>query len=499
MDEAHTRESALPALCGMVFLLMAMAQVALGNTLADPDTGWHVRAGDWMLAHHALPAQDIWSFSAGQVQWYNISWLFDVLLAVLHGWGGAGLLYALTVVVYALLVSLLARDALRGGASPLIVLIFFTLCTVPLISQSALSRPQLISALMVYAYLRTLTRDAEDPQGWRLLWLPLLMLLWVNMHGGFLLAPVLFAAFLADALWHRDMRRAGRIIASGAVTAVAILVNPYGVHIVDAVLRTLSGTMMTYIDEWHAPDLTQIWYLLAVLACVAGLRPRDSVMPLAQKLLTLLMVLLLLQSARHGLIFAVVASPLLVIGLSRSFGATAVGQRYRQADAAMVTWFSRAPTRKTVMSLSVCAVLAVSLPPLQHGVIKEKSRFYGAQTLPQAIAWIEQNHPDMRWLNQYNLGGWLIYHDAPRHQLFIDGRAETAYGDAVLADYLAMAKAGADSEAMRVVLARYGITGVIASITDSPVFVAKFAEAEQWQEIYRNGDIVLFSYRPRSR
>lgn len=499
MEESQTRESAIPALCGVVFLLVALAQVALGNALADPDTGWHIRAGEWILAHQALPQQDIWSFSAGKATWYNISWLFDVVLAVLHGWGGAGLLYALTVGGYALLAALLARDALRGGASPLVVLVFFALCAMPLICQSALCRPQLASAVMVYAFMRILARDAESPQGRRLIWLPVLMVLWVNMHGGFLVAPFIFAAFLAEALWHRDKRRATRIIISGIATAVAILANPYGVYIVDAVLHTLSSAMMPYLGEWHAPDLTQIWYLVAIFACCTGLRPRDGGMSMAQKLLTLFMLLMMLQSVRHGVIFTVVATPLLAIGLTRGFYATHVSQRYQRADAAIVAWFARPPMPKVMAALVLFVTAMVSLPPLQRMVAREGSQFYGAQTLPAVIAWIEQNQPQTRWLNQYNLGGWLIYHAAPRNQIFIDGRVETAFRDTVPADYIAMAKADADGKNMRGLLERYGITGVIASTVENPDFTAKFTKAQDWEEIYRNGDIVLFSYRPQSR
>src|SRR5258708_14705284 len=56
--------------------------------LADCDTGWHIRTGEWILAHGWVPTRDIFSFSKPADPWFAWEWLADVLFARLHAMGG---------------------------------------------------------------------------------------------------------------------------------------------------------------------------------------------------------------------------------------------------------------------------------------------------------------------------------------------------------------------------------------------------------------------------
>src|SRR5579859_7448089 len=52
--------------------------------MTDPDFGWHLRAGQWILSHHAVPFTDPFSgYGAGKA-WYDYSWLFDIFFALLY-------------------------------------------------------------------------------------------------------------------------------------------------------------------------------------------------------------------------------------------------------------------------------------------------------------------------------------------------------------------------------------------------------------------------------
>jgi hypothetical protein len=61
------------------------------NLLRDSDTYWHIAAGKWIIAHHAVPRVDIYSFTKAGEPWISTSWLAQVLYGEafeLAGWAG---------------------------------------------------------------------------------------------------------------------------------------------------------------------------------------------------------------------------------------------------------------------------------------------------------------------------------------------------------------------------------------------------------------------------
>src|SRR5437879_6442177 len=58
------------------------------SLLGDGDTGWHIRTGDYILEHRAVPHKDIFTFTRPDEPWFAWEWLTDVLFASLHRiWG----------------------------------------------------------------------------------------------------------------------------------------------------------------------------------------------------------------------------------------------------------------------------------------------------------------------------------------------------------------------------------------------------------------------------
>ena len=75
------------------FALAAFAPAILN----DGDTYWHIRAGEWMLAHHAVLHADPFSYTALGAPWHSAEWLSEILMALAFradGWSGIHLLFA---------------------------------------------------------------------------------------------------------------------------------------------------------------------------------------------------------------------------------------------------------------------------------------------------------------------------------------------------------------------------------------------------------------------
>src|SRR5579862_7188823 len=93
----------LPSLPDFLFLALLLWLFAAGGAnglLADGDTGWHIRTGDYILAHHAVPHKDIFSFTRPDAPWYAWEWLSDVIFSALHqAWGVKGIAFLAGVLV----------------------------------------------------------------------------------------------------------------------------------------------------------------------------------------------------------------------------------------------------------------------------------------------------------------------------------------------------------------------------------------------------------------
>ena len=195
----------LASLVGWLFVA-GQAATAL---LADGDTGWHIRAGEWILQTRSVPTQDLFSFTRAGQPWYAWEWLSDIIFALLAGrWGLAGVTVFAGIVI-ALSAAVLLRHMLWRGSGALLALVL-TLLVCGASSIHYLARPHIFTLLLFAVSLQMIERDRRQPG--RAVWLLVpLSAVWVNLHGGFFALPATLAALAAAARGRRGWTgRVGR-------------------------------------------------------------------------------------------------------------------------------------------------------------------------------------------------------------------------------------------------------------------------------------------------
>src|SRR5580700_5425356 len=132
----------------LVWLFMSSGAAGWEGLLADADVGWHIRTGDYILSHHAVPHVDLYSFSKPDAPWYAWEWLTDVIDSGLHGIAGLKGIVLMAAVLIALFALTLVRRMVSRGVH-LFVALFVALLGVGGASIHFLARPHVVTLLLL--------------------------------------------------------------------------------------------------------------------------------------------------------------------------------------------------------------------------------------------------------------------------------------------------------------------------------------------------------------
>ncbi len=400
-----------------------------GAVLHDPDTELHIAVGRWIIAHRAVPHHGIFSGTMAQAPWVAHEWLGEVVLARLFdtfGWAG---LVAVTAFCAAAAVAMLLRQLLRSFV-PVHAMIA-TALAITLVIPHVLARPHVFTLPILVAWVAVLVRARSEDRA-PSPWLAALMVLWANLHGGYVFGLGLAGLLAAEAVllapdWRIRRRAAGGWAFFGVLAVGAALLTPYGLAGLLLPFRlTGMSFAMGQLVEWRSPDFQsfeplELWLAIVLfLGFALGWR-----LPPTRLLMLLLLLHMALQHRRHGELVGLVAPLLLAPALAPQLRALPAGRSASPVDRRLTELAKPASLRG--VALAGAALAAISAAVL-HGAAARPD----IATPAAALATVEAAHVTGPVLNDYGFGGYLIFTGIPP---FIDGRAEL-YGDEFIKRYV---------------------------------------------------------------
>ncbi len=396
---------------------LAFAAAAFApQILNDGDTFFHIAAGTRMLAEHAVLYRDPFSYTFAGAPWEAHEWLAEIAMAAafLSGsWSGLVLLFAVAAGATAGLLAYHLGRWLSFRAQTLGIVLALSCMT-----ASLLARPHLLALPLLEIWTAELVIARSRKRAPSLALLPV-MVIWVNVHGSFLLGLALAAVLALEALVTEQDRvatmRSWGLFGAGAV--LAALCNP---HFIQGVLfpLTLMGTSsLGNIGEWQPIDFSKPQPLeFVVLAAIYFVGTRGVKIPASRVAIVLGLLYMAFQHERHQILFAVVAPLLLAEPLSRNL------------------LQDRSPARERVLrfasQLSTGAVVLAVLLTIGR-IIFPLSRVDGPVAPITALQHVPLSVRAQPVLNDYSFGGYLIFMGT---RPFIDSRVEL-YGDGFLRNY----------------------------------------------------------------
>jgi hypothetical protein len=443
----------LPSVSDLLFLMLLFsfsAGVLAPRLLQDADTGWHIRNGEMILATHHIPHTDSFSSTMQGKPWYAWEWLYDAMIASLHtSWGLNGVVY-FTAFVIALTFALSFRLVLaRGGG--FVLTLFLLLFSLGAAAIHMLARPHVLSWLLTVVWFHLLQSSESHPPNRRLFWLPPLMLLWVNVHGGFLTGFILLALYFLGNLLefakstspgHRAVA-AHRLRSLGTISAlclIASLINPYGYKLYAHIYHYLSNHyLMTHIEEFQSPNfhaLAPQCFLLLVLITVVLLATR-RVQPATTELLLILFAVASGFYASRNLPVSALLLMLVVAPLARESGEGPVsGLLVRvHAIASRMGNTERNLRGHLWPAVGLLAGIAICAHGGKLGSRQLMTAHFSEPRFPVRAVDIIAQHPGSGpVLAPDNWGGYLIYRLYPQVKVVADDRHDL-YGQQFFTDY----------------------------------------------------------------
>jgi len=429
----------LSSLFGACFALFAWA-IQL-RPLQDNSFLWHLTTGHWIL-DHGIPRHDIFSFSAPKAPWVVQSWLAEVLYGAIDAAVGPFGLRVLRAAVSALvafgvfkLAARLTGERLRAAAlTTAAIAASFTLWA---------ERPLLLGILALVGLL-WIVEVPDSFIGRRpLIFVPVLMWVWANVHGSFALGFAYLGAHLVGGILDGDSIRHGRqrtLLVATVLALGACLVNPLGTSLLTFPIELLSrGAILSHVVEWRSPDfhafigvLFLVW-LAVFTVSVAGSRRRPSRRDL---LVSLSFLFLGFWALRN-----VALAPLVTL---------AVAARAVAVDDAK-------PERRTGFNWAVLAVLVlVGLSVTTQAVAQDD---YNFATYPvKAMKVVEERGLlGSKLMTTDAWAAYVIHEYWPKQQVFMDDRFDM-FPTAVAEDYMKLIGV---KDGWRDVLNRYDIQVIV--------------------------------------
>jgi hypothetical protein len=434
----------IPSLADLFFLavlawLIASSGNGLEGMLTDADAGWHIRTGEYILDHHTVPYQDLYSFSKAGQPWFAWEWLSDVIFGGLHRLAGLKAVVLLcTLMITAFATTLIRRMAFRS--SHLFLSLAVALLGVGASSIHFLARPHVFTLLLLSISMWLIEADRLKPTARIWLLVPITVF-WTNLHGGFLAIIAvlgLTAVGTVIEVWlgqGRTIRDAVRYTKLMLACAAATLINPYGWNLHLHVIEYMrSDWIRNTIQEFQSPsfrdeNMLQFEVLLLVGLLVAGAMFRKR--QICEGLWILFWGHMALGSVRHVPIFVTVTAPILAIELSLWWNQLTGSQKksslpgiLNQMAADSLAGFQR----MSILPIAVAAALIFVIP------MKWPKDFPDAMFPTKLV----HDHLDLiaksRVFTTDQWGDYLIYTN-PLQKVFVDGRSDF-YGPEIGKQYL---------------------------------------------------------------
>ena len=469
--------------------LFALNPMGWNSLLADGDTGWHIRAGEYMWSHKSFIHADFFSFSNAGKLWYAWEWGAELLFAGLNAIGGLKGVVLFSGIVITLSMTVLFRHMVWRGTSPLVAMAISLLAT-SAASNHYLARPHVITFLFLAASLFLIDIDRRTPTRWLWALVPL-TLVWANMHGGFFSLIACLGLIAVGHLLAGEWWKTFRYSLAGFLCLLVSVINPYGIGLHKHMVEYLqSNWIKNVVEEFQSPkfrgeNVFQFEALMFVGIAIAGLYIQKR--KYSEAFLILFWAHNALVSARHISVFVLVACPFIAAEISGWLNALCAGKSKKSIPGILKSMSD------DLYPACIRISIWLALPMIGLALWNDPKRW--PQDFPKErfpVAMVNKHGQTLTAstvLAPDEWGDYMIYRFYPKARVFFDGRSDF-YGPELGKDYIALMQAEFNWEQL---LEKHKFTA--AFIPPGWPLASILKRHAGWRIVEDDGDAILFVRR----
>lgn len=467
--------------------------------LVTADLGRHLKNGELLIQNQQnlrLLTTNFYSYTEPEHPAINHHWgsgIVFYLIWKLTGFSGLSLFYLFLNLSTFLIFFSLAQK--RAGPN---LAVFTSLLIIPLLAERTEIRPEGFSYFFAAVFLSLLSKLKEEgvnPR--RLLLLPLIEIFWVNLHLYFFLGPLLIGAFLLEKFFTSPSQAKILRYLAGIflLTLAAMVINPFGLAGAITPLtifknygyRLVENQPVWFIEKLiRNPNLLffKVVFITLVLSFIfTSLNQRS--LSLVNLCLGLIFSLMGWLAIRNFTLFGFFSLPILAANFKTAFKARL--ESYQN----LLSVFAPILTA-SVFILTILGNLPSLFPywrsfglGLEDGN-SQSAEFFKAQKIQGPI------------LNNYDIGGFLIFHLAPEHQVFVDNRPEAYSPDFFQKIYIPLQE---DKDQWQKWDQHFGFNTIFFSYHDATPWGQKFLierlKDPRWAPVFVDQDVLILLKRDK--
>src|SRR6266496_1668646 len=394
----------------------------------DGDLPRHLLVGRLIRETRSAPLTDTFSFRTVAFPSFPHEWLSQVILSVANDLLGLSGVVILTALIVTAAWAIVYREANRRTDNLFITLIV-TAIGIGVSMIHVLPRPHIFTYLFTALWIVILERIYQDkPRLWWLL--PLVMLLWVNMHGMFVLGIIIWGIYLAGSFFDNPsrawfMQATTRSMLLGGITSLfTTFLSPSGIKIWGAIASLGSNAYITSrIPEYQSANfhLPETWpFILLLMLTIIGFARNTNKTSWIHILLAASFAAIALYTSRMIPLFAIIAVPIAASSLSNWVNLEFPDSRFMdiEKNISKINASSNGAIWLFVIFVTISLIFksGKAIDPQGTGNIFDE-RFFPVQ----AVTWLNSHPQQGHMFNEFDWGGYLLLKLVPHHKIFMDG------------------------------------------------------------------------------
>jgi len=400
----------------LIILLVCASLLILTKTYTDPDLWGHLQFGLDKIETRKIIQVDQYSYNSAGQDWINHEWLAEVLFAIAWSAGNAPGLVILKTIMGLLTIGIIYKHFISIQINYIVAALIVLLmgASLFLLFYRAI-RPQIFTFLFLTIELLIIRMAEKGSYRW--LWgMPVVILLWANMHGGVIAGIGILCIWLPSHIFfNKNMWK--KSIPPIVLSLAALLINPYGIGLITFLLRT---TLVPRLDisDWQPMKLFSVagfMYCLTLGLSIGGLIFSSKQRKPVPVLLFGVFAILPWTANRHLSLFSIAA--LILMG---EHVASAWKKFYPDEKISTTNSFLR---NGLYMLMSVILIL-MTFSQNYWQIKIEKSIFDVPGT---AVSLLKQSNVSGNLATEFDWGEYIIWHLGPQIKVSLDGRRETVY------------------------------------------------------------------------